>query len=88
MLSVLVQCLRGRRKVKQRRHQEVETSATTATNIKVLVRRVCEELQELQSLVCHRTEFKSELKRKLFEILEKEDDYIRVSDITGQFSKS
>ena len=32
--------------------------------------------------------FKSELKRKLFEILEKEDDYIRVSDITRQFSKS
>ena len=32
--------------------------------------------------------FKSELRRKLFEILEKEDDYIRVSDITGQFSKS
>ena len=30
---------------------------------------------------------KSELKRKLFEILEREDDYIRVSDITGQFSK-
>ena len=29
----------------------------------------------------------SELKRKLFEILEKEADYIRVSDITGQFSK-
>ena len=31
--------------------------------------------------------FKSELKRKLFEILEREDDYIRVSDITGEFSK-
>ena len=30
---------------------------------------------------------KSELKRKLSEILEREDDYIRVSDITGQFSK-
>ena len=29
-----------------------------------------------------------QLKRKLFEILEKEDDFIRVSDITGQFSKS
>ena len=27
-------------------------------------------------------------KRKLFEILVKEDGYIRVSDITGQFSKS
>ena len=25
---------------------------------------------------------------KLFEILEKEDDYIRASDITGQLSKS
>ena len=35
-----------------------------------------------------KNQFKSELKRKLFEILEKEDDYIRVSDITGQFSKS
>ena len=33
-----------------------------------------------------KNQFKSELKRKLFEILEKEDDYIRVSDITGQFS--
>ena len=32
--------------------------------------------------------FKSELKGKLFEILEKEDDYIRVSDIRVQFSKS
>ena len=27
-------------------------------------------------------------KEKLFVILEKEDDYISVSDITGQFSKS
>ena len=36
-LSVLIQCSRGRRKVKQRRHQEVETSVTTATNINVLV---------------------------------------------------
>ena len=35
-----------------------------------------------------KNQFKSKLKRKLFEILEKEDDYIRVSDITGQFSKS
>ena len=35
-----------------------------------------------------KNQFKSELKRKLFEILEKEDDYIRVSDITGQFPKS
>ena len=25
---------------------------------------------------------------KLFEILEKEDDYVRASDIRGQFSKS
>ena len=33
-----------------------------------------------------KNQFKSE--RKLFEILEKEDYYIRVSDITGQFSKS
>ena len=31
---------------------------------------------------------KSELKGKLFEILEKEDDYIRISDIRVQFSKS
>ena len=31
---------------------------------------------------------KSELKGNLFEILEKEDDYIRVSDIRVQFSKS
>ena len=35
-----------------------------------------------------KNQFKSELKRKLFDILEKEDDYIRVCDITGQFSKS
>ena len=35
-----------------------------------------------------KNQFKSLLKRKLFEILEKEDDYIRVSDITRQFSKS
>ena len=35
-----------------------------------------------------KNQFKSELKGKLFEILEKEDDYIRVSDITVQFSKS
>ena len=28
-----------------------------------------------------KNQFKSELKEKLFEILEKEDDYIRVSDI-------
>ena len=34
-----------------------------------------------------KNQFKSELKRKLFEILEKEDDCISVSDITGQFSK-
>ena len=34
-----------------------------------------------------KNQFKSKLKRKLFEILEKEDDYITVSDITGQFSK-
>ena len=33
-----------------------------------------------------KNQFKSEL--KLFEILEKEDDYIRVSDIRVQFSKS
>ena len=33
-----------------------------------------------------KNQFKSELKRKLFEILEKEDDYIRVSDIKRQFS--
>ena len=31
---------------------------------------------------------KSELKGKLFEILEKEDDYIRICDIRVQFSKS
>ena len=30
-----------------------------------------------------KNQFKSKLKRKLFEILEKEDDYITVSDITG-----
>ena len=35
-----------------------------------------------------KNQFKSELKRTLFEILEKEDDFISVSDITGQFSKS
>ena len=35
-----------------------------------------------------KNQFKSELKGKLFEILEKEDDYIRVSDIRVQFSKS
>ena len=35
-----------------------------------------------------KNQFKSQLKRKLFEILEKEDNYIRVSDITGPFSKS
>ena len=35
-----------------------------------------------------KNQFLSKLKRKLFEMLEKEDDYIRVSDITGQFSKS
>ena len=35
-----------------------------------------------------KNQFKSELKRKLFEILEKEDDYIRVFDITGKFSKA
>ena len=35
-----------------------------------------------------KNQFKSELKGKLFEILEKEDDYIRVSDTTVQFSKS
>ena len=34
-----------------------------------------------------KNQFKSKLKRKLFEILEKEDDYITVSDITEQFSK-
>ena len=34
-----------------------------------------------------KNQFKSKLKRKLFEILEKEDDYVTVSDITGQFSK-
>ena len=34
-----------------------------------------------------KNQFKSELKGNLFEILEKEDDYIRVSDITVQFSK-
>ena len=33
-----------------------------------------------------KNQFKSELKGKLFEILEKEDGYIRVSDITVQFS--
>ena len=31
---------------------------------------------------------KSELKGNPFEILEKEDDYIRISDIRVQFSKS
>ena len=35
-----------------------------------------------------KNQFKSELKIKLFEILVKEDDSIRVSYITGQFSKS
>ena len=35
-----------------------------------------------------KNQFKSEPKGKLFEILEKEDDYIRVSDIRVQFSKS
>ena len=35
-----------------------------------------------------KNQFKSELKGKHFEILEKEDDYIRVSDIRVQFSKS
>ena len=35
-----------------------------------------------------KNQFKSELKRKLFEILEKEDDYIRVFDISGKFSKA
>ena len=40
----------------------------------------CYRLQENQ--------FKSEIKGKLFEILEKEDDYIRFFDITVQFSKS
>ena len=34
-----------------------------------------------------KNQFKSKLKRKLFEILEKDDDYVTVSDITGQFSK-
>ena len=34
-----------------------------------------------------KNQFKSKLKRKLFEILEKEDDYIGVSDITGQTSQ-
>ena len=42
----------------------------------------------LSSKTLKKNQFKSKLKRKLFEILEKEDDYIRVSDITGQFSKS
>ena len=42
----------------------------------------------LSTKTLKKNQFKSELKRKLFEILEKEDDYIRVSDITGQFSKS
>ena len=37
VLSVLIQCLRERRNVKQRRHQEVKTSVATATNINVLV---------------------------------------------------
>ena len=35
-----------------------------------------------------KNQFKSVLKGKLFKILEKEDDYIRVSDIAVQFSKS
>ena len=35
-----------------------------------------------------KNQFKSELKGKLFDLLEKEDDYIRVSDIRVQFSKS
>ena len=35
-----------------------------------------------------KNQFKSILKGKLFKILEKEDDYIRVSDIAVQFSKS
>ena len=35
-----------------------------------------------------KNQFKSALKGKLFEILEKEDDYIRISDIRKQFSKS
>ena len=40
------------------------------------------------SIKTQKNQFKSKLNRKLFEILVKEDDYIRVSDITGQFSKS
>ena len=35
-----------------------------------------------------KNQFKRELKGRLFEILEKEDDYIRISDIRVQFSKS
>ena len=35
-----------------------------------------------------KNQFKSALKGKLFDILEKEDDYIRISDIRVQFSKS
>ena len=35
-----------------------------------------------------KNQFKRELQGKLFEILEKEDDYIRISDIRVQFSKS
>ena len=35
-----------------------------------------------------KNQFKSALKGKLFVILEKEDDYIRISDIRMQFSKS
>ena len=37
--------------------------------------------------VTNENQFKSALKGKLFEILEKEDYYIRISDIRMQFSK-
>ena len=35
-----------------------------------------------------KNQFESALKGKLFEILKKEDDHIRISDIRKQFSKS
>lgn len=35
-----------------------------------------------------KNQFKSAIKEKLFEILKKEDDYIRIADIRVQFSKS
>ena len=47
----------------------------------------CFDLEQYSTFY-KKNQFKSELKGKLCEILEKEDDYIKVSDITVQFSKS